>query len=160
MRFVSTCALLLALELPHAASAGTYAVIIGISRYQDATSIKPLQFGDADAKSFADLWKAAPLKTANGPCPALVFKTNIRVLTNEQACAATIRESLQTVLGQAGPNDTVCLFISARGIATKDLAEGFLLGYDSRRETAAASGLSVNQLERDPGGKVQKPLGD
>src|SRR5271165_6223849 len=107
MRLVSTCALLVALEFPQLAFSATYAVVVGISRYQDATSVQPLRFGDADAKSFAGLWKAAPPQTAKGPCPVVDFKTNIRVLTNEQACAATIRESLQTVLGQAGPNDTV-----------------------------------------------------
>ncbi len=140
--------------------AETYAVVIGISRYQDVTSVKPLQFANADATSFAALWKATPPNTGHAPCPPMNLKNKIRIFTDEQACAATLREALQSTLSQAGPNDTVYLFLSARGIATNDLADGFILGYDSRREIAGASGLSVNMVERDQAGKAQKPLGD
>src|ERR1700685_1884612 len=78
----------------------TFALLVGISKYQKLPQDLWLQYPDADAKALSRHF-ASP---RGGSVPA----DQILVLTNEQATTAAIRSAFQTFLKtRPGKNDTV-----------------------------------------------------
>jgi len=110
----------------------TYALVIGISRYQSSSSIS-LKYADADANAFAQF-----LATPRGG------GAETYILTNQMATAAAIRNNLQRITRQASPSDSIVLAIAAMGVAQPK--ESYLMGYDSEPEDLESTGISLSEL--------------
>jgi uncharacterized caspase-like protein len=73
-------------------SGQTYAVVIGISDYQDK-DIPDLRFADKDAEAFANFLRS--------PAGGALDGDHLQVLTNTQATAGRIAEALDALIEKA-----------------------------------------------------------
>jgi protein O-mannosyl-transferase len=119
----------------------TYAVVVGISDYQDP-EIPDLQFAHKDAEAFAN-W----LHSKSG---RNVSKENIRLLLNEQATAAKFTAAIDWLLEQSKENDQVIIYFCGHGdMESKILNQlGFLLLWDSPPHAYVAGALPVDILKQ------------
>ena len=118
--------------------ARTYALMIGISKYQKLPKDLWLQFADADAKTFSQHLASA----RGGGIPA----DQMAVLTDEGATTAAVRNAFQTFLrNRAGKNDTIFILISAQG--TVDTRGAFILTYDSDPQDLSATALPMDEIQ-------------
>jgi uncharacterized caspase-like protein len=117
--------------------AKTYAVVIGISRYQNLPKDLWLQYPEADAKAFSDLLAS--------PRGGTVPPERMLVLTNDHATTASVRDAFRTFL-KIGPgkNDTVFVLIAGHG--TVDNTGAYILTYDSDPENLAQTALPMAEL--------------
>jgi uncharacterized caspase-like protein len=134
-------ALIVAVFSLHAAEvppdAKTFALVVGISKYQKLPQDLWLQYPDADAKALSRHF-ASP---RGGSVPA----DQMLVLTNEQATTAAIRSAFQTFLKtRPGKNDTVYVMIAGHG--TVDNSGAYILTYDSDPENLAGTALPMAEL--------------
>ena len=114
----------------------TWAVVVGISKYERLPGGQQLQFADRDASAFADALKKAG--TGGG---------DVRLLTGSAANLAAIKSAVGNWLAKsASESDTVILFFSGHGIFEREFAESYLLGYDSDPKDPYTSALSVSEL--------------
>jgi uncharacterized caspase-like protein len=126
---------LLAAEGP--ADAKTYALVIGISRYQKLPQDLWLQYPEADAKAFSD--------HLSSPRGGGVPPDRMLVLTNDRATTASVRNAFQTFLRTGpGKNDTVFILIAGHG--TVDNTGAYILTYDSDPENLARTALPMAEL--------------
>ncbi|MGB5032529.1 MAG: caspase family protein [Saprospiraceae bacterium] len=102
----------------------TYAVVVGISDYQDP-GIPDLRFADKDAEAFANFLRSK----AGGS----VHSDNLQLLTNTQATAGRIAEALDAIIEKAKKDDLVIIYFSGHGdVEGKKLTQpGFLLCWDA-----------------------------
>jgi uncharacterized caspase-like protein len=132
---LATALSLAAAETPPEAK--TFALVVGISKYQKLPQDLWLQYPDADAKAF-NRHLASPRGGAVPPDQMLV-------LTNEQATTAALRSAFRTFLGtRPGPNDTVYIVIAGHGTVADSGA--YILTYDSDPENLAATALPMAEL--------------
>lgn len=95
----------------------TYAIIIGISDYQN---VRDLQFADLDARSFA----AFLMAKTGGSIPA----SNITIILNEEATAINIGAALDRLAPKLVEKDRLILFFAGHGdIETANQNNGLLL---------------------------------
>jgi tetratricopeptide (TPR) repeat protein len=106
------------------AGSKTWAVVVGISDYQDE-DIPDLRFAHKDAEAFA-LWLESP---AGGDLDA----DHLHVLLNDQATAGRVAEALDALLERVQENDKVFVYFSGHGdVERKTLSQpGFLLCWDA-----------------------------
>jgi uncharacterized caspase-like protein len=117
--------------------AKTFALVVGISKYQRLPQDLWLQYPDADAKALSRHFSSA----RGGAVPA----DQMLVLTNEQATTAAIREAFQTFLKtRPGKNDTVYIMIAGHG--TVDNSGAYILTYDSDTENLVGTALPMAEL--------------
>ena len=133
--------ILVALFSLHAAEtppdAKTFALMVGISKYDKLTQELWLQYPDADAKALS-LHFASP---RGGSIPA----DQMLVLKNEQATTAAISSAFQTFLKtRPGKNDTVYILIAGHG--TVDSSGAYILTYDSDPSNLAGTALPMAEL--------------
>lgn len=122
-----------------AAHPHTYAVIVGISRYDSANKVPWLNFADKDAESFAAYLQSA----AGGNVPA----DNIRLFTNQQADLATIYQSFEWLKETAAANDLVYIYFAGHGDKTNDVVSlGYLLAYNSPLNNYPFQTLRIEDL--------------
>ncbi len=102
----------------------TYAVVVGISDYQDP-GIPDLRFADKDAEAFANFLRSK----AGGS----VHSDNLQLLTNAHATAGRIAEALDAIIEKAKKDDLVIIYFSGHGdVEGKKLTQpGFLLCWDA-----------------------------
>ena len=121
----------------------TYALLVGVSKYQ-----KPelsLQFAHSDAADFARLLES--------PRGGGVAKENVLLLTDEHATLAAIRNGFQDFLKRrATKKDTVIILVAGHGTVDKSLDKpgsgaAYILGYDSDPQDLASTGLPVSELQ-------------
>jgi tetratricopeptide (TPR) repeat protein len=131
-----------------APDAKTYAMVVGISKYQKLPQDLWLQFPGADANSFG--------KYLSSPSGARVPAEQMLVLTDEQATTAALRNAFQTFLkNRPGKKDTVFILIAAHG--TVDTRGGYIVTYDSDPQDLSTTALpmaEVQQLVEDELSKV------
>jgi uncharacterized caspase-like protein len=131
----SATRLLGAAEIPP--DAKTFALVVGISKYQKLPQDLWLQYPEADARSLRE-HLASP---RGGSVPA----DQIVLLTNAQATTAAIRNAFQTfVKTRPGKDDTVYILIAGHG--TVDNTGAYILTYDSDPENLASTGLPMAEL--------------
>ncbi|HAD14808.1 MAG TPA: hypothetical protein DCF33_20465 [Saprospirales bacterium] len=101
-----------------------YAVVVGISDYQDH-AIPDLRFADKDALAFANFLRS--------PAGGALDDDHLRVLTNGQATAGRIAEALDGLIEQVKEGDQVIIYFSGHGdVEGKKISQpGFLLCWDS-----------------------------
>lgn len=118
--------------------AKTYALLVGISKYEKLPQDLWLQFADADAKTFGQHLASA----RGGAVPA----DQVEVLTNEQATTAAVRNAFQTFLrNRAGKKDTIFILIAAHGIV--DTRGSYILTYDSDPQDLSATALPMAEIQ-------------
>ena len=124
-----------------AASAGgkTYALLVGISKYQ-----KPelsLQFADADASVFGQLLQSP---RGGGLAP-----DNVLLLTDEKATTAAVRNGFQDFLKRrVAKNDTVVILIAGHGtVEVPGSKNAFILTYDSDPQDLKSTALPMAELQ-------------
>jgi tetratricopeptide (TPR) repeat protein len=133
---LATQAALKAAEI--APDAKTYALLVGISKYQKLPQDEWLQYADADAKTFGE--HLSTLRGGGVPAEQMM------VLTNEGATTAAVRNAFQTFLrNRAGKKDTI--FILVAGHATVDARGAYIMTYDSDPEDPSASALPMAELQ-------------
>ncbi|HET6228759.1 MAG TPA: tetratricopeptide repeat protein [Longimicrobiaceae bacterium] len=119
-----------------------WAVVVGISAYQD-TSIRSLRFADADAKSFYDFLRSPQAGAGGFP------EDHVKLLLNEEATYARVREALFGFLRQSTPDDEVVIYFAGHG-AADPLRESdlYLLTYDTRGSAVSSTALPMREMER------------
>ena len=117
----------------------SYALLVGISDYQNPR-INPLRFAHKDAL----LFREHLLSERGGALP----EENVQLLINEQATTSAVRLALDTLLkAQAGPDDTVLVFVASHGTVDPTTREGFIVTYDSDPQDLASTGLPMAELQ-------------
>jgi len=135
LTFLAASVIAQAAEIP--VEGKTYALVVGISKYQKLPQELWLQYPDRDARSLSD-HLASP---RGGSVPA----DQILMLTNEQATTAALRAGLATFLkGRPGKNDTVFVLIAGHG--TVDSTGAYILTYDSDPQNLAGTALPMAEL--------------
>ncbi|HWO02801.1 MAG TPA: caspase family protein [Blastocatellia bacterium] len=116
----------------------TWAVVVGVSKYQRLPGGQQLQFADRDATLFADALRKAG-----------VGAENIRTLIGAEATASAIKAVIGNWLARsAAEKDTVILFFSGHGIFEREFGESYLLGCDSDPKDPYTSALSVSEINQ------------
>lgn len=116
--------------------ARTWAVIVGISRYQRLPGGQQLQFAERDALLFAEAIQKRG-----------VSAQNVKLLTGAEATAAAIKSSIGNWLARSvSESDTVLVFFSGHGLFEREFGESYLLGYDSDPKDPYGSALSISDL--------------
>ena len=116
----------------------TWAVIIGVSKYQKLPGGQQLQFADHDAASVAEALEK------RGVSPS-----NVRLLIGAEATTAAIKSAIGNWLAKSAPeSDTIIIYFSGHGFFERDFGESYLLGYDSDPKDVYDSALSVTEIGR------------
>jgi tetratricopeptide (TPR) repeat protein len=118
-----------------------YAVLVGISMYQQLPRQQWLRYAREDAELF-ELYLKSP---RGGMLPS----SNLLTLTDEKATTAAIRNAFETSLkARAGKNDTVILFIAAHGVVeTSGRRAAYIITYDSDPEDLASTALPMADVQ-------------
>ncbi|MBL7820542.1 MAG: tetratricopeptide repeat protein [Saprospiraceae bacterium] len=119
----------------------TYAVVVGISDYQDS-GIPDLRFADKDAHAFADFLRS--------PAGGALDENHLKVLINQQATAAQFAIALDWLWEVAKENDRVFIYFSGHGdVEKRSLSQpGYLLCWDAPAKVYMAGGaLNVRDLK-------------
>jgi tetratricopeptide (TPR) repeat protein len=99
--------------LPGLLKGKTYALLIGISRYEHDPPVHSLQFADKDAETFKELL-TTPVGGGLDPV------SQIRLLTNERATQAAIDDAVNNfAIPHASPDNTLILFVAGHGVYLK-----------------------------------------
>ncbi len=111
----------------------TYAVVVGISDYQEK-EIPDLRYADKDAEAFANFLRS----NAGGR----LDNDHLKVLINEQATMAQFAINLDWLLENAKENDRVIIYFSGHGdVEKKTLTQpGFLLCWDAPEQVYMSGG--------------------
>lgn len=114
-------------------SGSTYAVVVGISDYQD-TRIPDLRFADKDAEAFANFLRS--------PAGGALDVDHLKVLTNQNATAGRIAEALDGLIEQTREGDQVIIYFSGHGdVERKTVSQpGFLLAWDAPSQVYMGGG--------------------
>ncbi len=116
-----------------------YAVVVGVSRYQDA-DIRQLQFANRDAVIFAEFL----MSKAGGTVP----KENILLLTDSTATQAAVYMALSNLAKKCNENDLIFFYFSGHG----DLENvtlfnnGYLICYNSPPTNYIGLALSIRDV--------------
>ncbi|MEO6286305.1 MAG: caspase family protein [Dyadobacter sp.] len=119
----------------------TYAVVIGITKYQ-TKSLSTLQFADRDASLFA-----AHLRSkAGGNVPV----EHIRLLLNEDATIAAIYDALNWLQEHCTSNDKAYFYFSGHGDVETDnnFSLGYLLAYNSPPNNYRNNAITIEDLNK------------
>src|SRR5215472_16583418 len=117
-----------------------WAVVVGVSSYQNLSPTEQLKYAHRDAEDFA-----AFLRSPNG---GGFPSTQIRLLLNQQATLSAVRTALGTWLPRSvEPDDIVYIFFAGHGVVENE-RDGYLLMYDSDPQNLYATALQVAELDR------------
>ena len=120
----------------------TYAVVVGISQYQNPF-IPRLTYADTDATLFAE-WLQSK---AGGSVPGY----QINLFTNENATIANVYAALDRLKSKARENDLVYIYFSGHGdIETRDtISKGYLLAWNSPATNYRNNAISVADINEN-----------
>jgi tetratricopeptide (TPR) repeat protein len=124
---------------PVSPTAKTYAIVIGISDYQDP-GIPKLSFSNRDATVFADFLMSAP----GGSVP----RQNIRLLTDSAATIGEVDKAIRWVMDNCKENDRVYFYFSGHGeMENVTMSKnGYLICYNTPSVAFVNMGLSIDYL--------------
>ena len=119
----------------------TYALLIGVSKYQRLPQDQWLQFADADAT----LFEKHVLSPRGGGLPP----ENVLKLTDERATTASLRNAFQTFLkGRATKKDTVLILIAGHGTVESPGSKGaYILTHDSDPQDLAGTAMPMAEVQ-------------
>lgn len=114
-----------------------YALIVGISQYQNLDASKQLRFPESDAEAFYRVL----ISREGGAFPA----ENVRFLKGAQATLANIKDALETWLPSvAQPTDRVVVYFAGHGFVQN--GRGFLAPYDVQPDRLDATAYPMSTL--------------
>ncbi|MBK8492535.1 MAG: caspase family protein [Saprospirales bacterium] len=119
----------------------TYAVVVGISDYQDE-AIPDLRFADKDAEAFANFLRS--------PAGGSLDEDHLKLLTNDRATAAQVSIELDWLIEAAADGDQVIIYFSGHGdVEAKRLSQpGYLLAWDAPSRVYMAGGaINIRDLQ-------------
>ena len=131
----------------------TYALLIGVSNYENDPPITSLQFADKDAETFAEFHQKTPLGGA------LKDTEDIRLLINEKATRASVDDAVKELSSRpGGPSNTLILFVAAHGVYLteeedpdthkKIERDPYVLLYGTNTQDPKTTGYSMEELRR------------
>ncbi len=126
---------------PRITSSKTYAVVVGISDYQDP-EIPDLKYVHKDAEAFANFLRS--------PGGGGLDADHLKVLINNQATAGQISSALYWLVEETKENDKVIIYFSGHGdVERKFMGQpGFLLCWDAPSKVYMAGGvLEIGMLQ-------------
>ena len=127
-----------------------WAVVVGVSAYDNLPPGAQLRFAHRDAEEFAEFLRSA----AGGALPA----SHIRVLTNDRATLAAVRAALHTwLVDSASTQDVVYFFFAGHGVLD-DHDEGYFVVRDSDPQNLRATGLSFQEVDRTLSARLRAGL--
>lgn len=120
----------------------TYAVIVGISKYENLSIDEQLDFADKDATVFADYLKSK----AGGSVP----EENIRLLINETATFSAIYEAINWLTEKCGKDDKAYFYFSGHGdLENFTIAQdGYLISYNTPKGNYVYNAVSIDYLNK------------
>lgn len=126
-------------ELAAPPAANTYAIVIGISSYQDP-DIPRLSFSNKDAMVFADFLQSA----SGGSVP----KQNIKLLTDSMATIGEVDKSIRWLMDNCKEGDKVFFYFSGHGeMENVTMSKnGYLICYNTPSVAFVNMGLSIDYL--------------
>jgi uncharacterized caspase-like protein len=137
MKLLTFAALFLAASSAFAQPPGqSWALLIGVAKFQNLPHDLWLQYPDADAKTLAKF-----LESARG---GSVTSDHLDLITDEQATTANLRNALSTFLKKPGKEDTVYIFVASHGLA--DSRGAYILTYDSDTQNLGGTALPMAEL--------------
>jgi tetratricopeptide (TPR) repeat protein len=114
-----------------------YALIVGISQYQNLDDSKQLRFPESDADAFYRVL----INHEGGAFPS----ENVRFLKGPQATLANIKDALETWLPSvAQPADRVVVYFAGHGFVQN--GRGYLAPYDVQPDRLDATAYSMSTL--------------
>jgi tetratricopeptide (TPR) repeat protein len=119
----------------------TYALLVGISKYQKLPQDQWLQYAHADAGLFA--------RHLQSPRGGGLPDDRVVLLVDEKATTAAIRNAFETFLkGRAGKQDTVLLFLAGHGTVEAAGNRGaYIVTNDSDPQDLAATALPMADVQ-------------
>ncbi len=140
--FISCCISAQPLLKNNAASVSgenTYAIVIGISSYQDP-DIPPLSFSNRDAIVFSDFLMSAP--------GGLVPRQNIKLLTDSLATIGEVDKAIRWLMDNCKQDDKVFFYFSGHGeMENVTMSKnGYLICYNTPSVAFVNMGLSIDYL--------------
>jgi uncharacterized caspase-like protein len=126
---------------PDKASATKYAVIIGVSKYENSSGgLTNLQYASRDAQGFRDFLTSPE----GGAFP----QANLKVLLDDQATSQNVRSAFYTFLTQAQPTDEVVIYIAGHGAPDpNDPRNLYLLTYDTKLDDMGGTAFPMRQIQ-------------
>jgi Flp pilus assembly protein TadD len=123
-------------------STKTFAVVVGISDYQDP-ALPDLRFADKDAEAFANFLRS--------PSGGLLDADHLKLFLNDQATAAQIAAALDWLMEVANENDRVIIYFSGHGdVERKTISQpGYLLCWDSPSKIYLGGGTLALPMFQD-----------
>ena len=105
-------------------TATTYAVVVGISDYQDE-GIPDLRFADKDAEAFANFLRS--------PAGGSLDENHLKLMTNEQVTLGQFDAALWWLVDECKEGDKVIIYFSGHGdVERRSMSQpGFLLCWDA-----------------------------
>ncbi|MGH9720887.1 MAG: hypothetical protein ACRD8O_11795, partial [Bryobacteraceae bacterium] len=119
----------------------TYALMVGVSKYQRLPQEQWLQYAHADAEQFE--------QHVRSPRGGGVPPENILTLTDEKATTARLRNAFQTFLkARATKNDTVIVMIAGHGVVEVPGSKGaYILTHDADVQDLAQTALPMVEVQ-------------
>jgi tetratricopeptide (TPR) repeat protein len=119
----------------------TFALLIGVSKYQRLPKEQWLQFADADAT----LFEKHVLSPRGGSLPP----EDVLRLTDEKATTAALRNAFQTFLkGRATKKDTVLILIAGHGtVESPGSKKAYILTHDSDPQDLAGTAMPMAEVQ-------------
>lgn len=117
----------------------TYAVVVGISKYQNA-GISELRFANRDAQMFFEYLRS--------PAGGTVPQDNIRLLLDSTATNAAVYDALSWLTQTVQANDLVYFYFSGHGDMEAETARrlGFLLAFNTPRTNYINNAIRIEDL--------------
>ena len=115
-----------------------YAVVVGISNYQDA-NIPNLKYPENDATAFYDFLRSENAGT--------VPEDNIALLTGAKATRSNILKEVINKFTRSTKEDLIIFYFSGHGKVGEFENTGYLLNYDAENQNDIGTALSMNELK-------------
>lgn len=115
-----------------------WAVVVGISKYQDRNL--ELRFANKDAQSFYGFLKS--------PGGGAVPDKQIDLLLDRNATRADIIQAINSKLRMAYDDDEVIIYIACHGVPDEVSGELYFLGYDADTRNIPGTGISQSDIQK------------
>ncbi len=117
-----------------------WAVVIGVSSYQNLSPDQQLRFAHRDAQEFAAFLRSP----YGGGFPS----NQLKLLVNQEATLSAIRTAMGTWLPRsAEPGDVAYIFFAGHGVVEGE-RDGYLLPYDADPQNLYATALPIAEVDR------------
>ena len=117
----------------------TYALIVGVSKYQRLPEEQQLLFAHSDADLF--------YRHLRSPSGGSVPNENILLITDELGTKANIQSGIESFLkARAKEDDTVVVFIAAHGVV--DETGAYIVAHDSDPQDLKTTGLPMETIQK------------